>query len=191
MSDTAGPLTTLGELVTRYEQATARLKTLRDDVAVQSIRDGRQVQTVLREGRYKAYNTLNKAMKDRGLPAQRAGKPRTKFSQAKPTNDTAVAIKARIDDGTYMPGSELPPVPQLAEEYGVATKSVTAALHALARAGLLTDPSVGPARVPVPEPTPPSPLAGVVDIALTELATETAALAAEITALAARIAADR
>lgn len=47
-------------------------------------------------------------------------------------------LREKISDGTYAPGSTLPPIPELMATYGVARETVRNAVSALANEGLVT-----------------------------------------------------
>ena len=49
----------------------------------------------------------------------------------------AAIIRAEIESGERAPGSRLPPIVQLADQYGIATATVVKALGILKREGLI------------------------------------------------------
>lgn len=56
----------------------------------------------------------------------------------------AEVIRARIADGTYPPGSRVPSVVQLSEEFGIAQATAQKVLRALRAEGLtFTEPGIG------------------------------------------------
>lgn len=53
-------------------------------------------------------------------------------------------LRARIDDGTYPPGSRVPSIVQVAEEFGIANATAQKVLRALKDEGLTyTEPGLG------------------------------------------------
>lgn len=56
----------------------------------------------------------------------------------------AVVLRARIADGTYPPGSRVPSVVDLSEEFGIAQATAQKVLRALREEGLtFTEPGIG------------------------------------------------
>ena len=66
----------------------------------------------------------------------------------------AEVVRARIADGTYPPGSRVPSVVQIIEEFGIANVTAQKALRSLREDGLIrTEPGMGSF---VAEPPPPA-----------------------------------
>jgi DNA-binding GntR family transcriptional regulator len=63
--------------------------------------------------------------------------PIDRGTAATPSEQVTAIVRARITSGEYPPGSRMPSVNTLAQEFGVATRTVRKALAPLAAEGLI------------------------------------------------------
>lgn len=76
------------------------------------------------------------AMPQQDTPGE-AGDPINRASTQTPSEQVTVIVRARITSGEYAPGSRLPSNTSLAQEFGVANRTVRKGLAPLISEGLL------------------------------------------------------
>ncbi|WP_433716879.1 hypothetical protein ACQP2U_43735 (plasmid) [Nocardia sp. CA-084685] len=172
MPDTASLLRDAGDLDRLAEAYGEAVRALRDDLAVQAIREGTLSRAEIEQLGNFAYPQVLRELARREIDPELSaprGPREHHYSRRPKVHDLATQVVASIDAGTLPPGTSLT-AEDLVTLYGVRSRTADAALRALHIAGRITDPeNETPAEVLPTTPTPDSPLTEQVRAALAEL----------------------